>query len=83
MFVMELTYIAPLEAVEEQLDAHMAWLDAHYASGVFLASGRKVPRDGGIILAAGSAPKRRGGSAVAEADAPGPQERRREPVGGS
>ncbi|CAL9588637.1 hypothetical protein SUDANB120_05199 [Streptomyces sp. enrichment culture] len=53
MFVMELTYIAPLEAVEEQLDAHIAWLDAHYASGVFLASGRKVPRDGGIILAAG------------------------------
>ncbi|MEV4195754.1 YciI family protein [Streptomyces toxytricini] len=53
MFVMELTYIAPLEAVEEQLDAHIAWLDAHYATGVFLASGRKVPRDGGIILAAG------------------------------
>ncbi|MEW2413238.1 YciI family protein [Streptomyces sp. NPDC046866] len=53
MFVMELTYTAPLEAVEEQLDAHIAWLDTYYASGVFIASGRKVPRDGGIILAAG------------------------------
>ncbi|MER7461414.1 YciI family protein [Streptomyces sp. NPDC097981] len=53
MFVMELTYTAPIEAVEEQLDAHIAWLDGYYASGVFLASGRKVPRDGGIILAAG------------------------------
>lgn len=53
MFVMELTYIAPIEAVEEQLDAHIAWLDTYYASGVFLASGRKVPRDGGVILARG------------------------------
>ncbi|MFF4101713.1 YciI family protein [Streptomyces sp. NPDC001903] len=53
MFVMELSYIAPIEAVEDELDAHIAWLDGYYASGVFLASGRKVPRDGGIILAAG------------------------------
>ncbi|MGW7311886.1 YciI family protein [Streptomyces sp. NPDC054854] len=53
MFVMELTYIAPVEAVEEEMDAHVAWLDGHYAAGVFLASGRKVPRDGGVILAGG------------------------------
>ncbi|MCX4528977.1 MULTISPECIES: YciI family protein [unclassified Streptomyces] len=53
MFVMELTYIAPIEAVEEQMDAHIAWLDGHYAAGVFLASGRKVPRDGGVVLAGG------------------------------
>ncbi|MGW5847378.1 YciI family protein [Streptomyces sp. NPDC055254] len=53
MFVMELTYTAPIEAVEDQLDAHLAWLDGYYASGVFLASGRKVPRDGGVILAGG------------------------------
>lgn len=53
MFVMELTYTAPLEDVEDVLDTHLAWLDGYYASGVFLASGRKVPRDGGIILAAG------------------------------
>ncbi|WP_329377216.1 YciI family protein [Streptomyces sp. NBC_01351] len=53
MFVMELTYTAPVEAVEEQMDAHIAWLDGYYASGIFLASGRKVPRDGGVILAGG------------------------------
>ncbi|MEU7064757.1 YciI family protein [Streptomyces sp. NPDC053429] len=53
MFVMELTYTAPLEAVDAQMDAHVAWLDRYYASGVFLASGRKVPREGGVILAAG------------------------------
>ncbi|MFJ4777015.1 YciI family protein [Streptomyces sp. NPDC088762] len=53
MFVMELTYIAPIEAVEEEMDAHIAWLDGYYAAGVFLASGRKVPRDGGVILAGG------------------------------
>ncbi|MFJ8162652.1 YciI family protein [Streptomyces sp. NPDC096136] len=53
MFVMELVYTAPIEDVEEVLDAHIAWLDGHYASGVFLASGRKVPREGGVILARG------------------------------
>ncbi|GAA2923961.1 YciI family protein [Streptomyces thioluteus] len=53
MFVLELTYIAPLERVEAAHAEHVAWLDAHYASGLFLASGRKVPRDGGVILAAG------------------------------
>jgi uncharacterized protein YciI len=31
----------------------MAFLKEHYAAGRFLASGRKVPRDGGIILALG------------------------------
>ncbi|MEU5048820.1 YciI family protein [Streptomyces sp. NPDC021096] len=53
MFVLELTYIAPIERIDAALQEHVAWLDAHYASGVFIASGRKVPRDGGIILALG------------------------------
>jgi uncharacterized protein YciI len=35
------------------LRAHMRFLKAHYTSGHFLVSGRKVPRDGGIILAVG------------------------------
>ena len=30
---------------------HVAWLDRHYKDGTFVASGRKVPRDGGVILA--------------------------------
>ncbi|MEU5428610.1 YciI family protein [Streptomyces olivoreticuli] len=53
MFVLELTYIAPIERIDAALAEHVAWLDAHYASGVFIASGRKVPRDGGIIIAIG------------------------------
>ncbi|MFG1796608.1 YciI family protein [Nocardia sp. NPDC049149] len=53
MFVLELTYIAPMERVDAVLSDHVAWLDAHYASGVFLASGRKEPRDGGVIIALG------------------------------
>ncbi|MFJ4906872.1 YciI family protein [Streptomyces sp. NPDC093249] len=53
MFVLELTYTAPVERVDVFLDAHVAWLDEQYAAGVFVASGRKNPRDGGIILAAG------------------------------
>jgi uncharacterized protein YciI len=51
MFVPELTYTAPLDAVDALLDAHVAWLDQHFEKGVFLAAGRKNPRDGGIILA--------------------------------
>ncbi|MFI6638265.1 YciI family protein [Streptomyces sp. NPDC050504] len=53
MFVLELTYTGPVERVDELLDAHVTWLDAQYEAGVFIASGRKNPRDGGIILAVG------------------------------
>ncbi len=53
MFVLELTYTAPVERADALMDAHRAWLDEQYAAGVFLASGRKNPRDGGVILAAG------------------------------
>ena len=31
--------------------AHVRFLTKYYASGNFLVSGRKIPRDGGIILA--------------------------------
>ncbi|MET7648915.1 YciI family protein [Streptomyces sp. NPDC005426] len=53
MFVLELSYTAPLDRVDAVLREHVAWLDAHYAAGVFIASGRKNPRDGGVILAVG------------------------------
>ncbi|MER8040721.1 YciI family protein [Streptomyces hydrogenans] len=53
MFVLELTYTAPVERADALMEAHIAWLDEQYAAGVFLASGRKNPRDGGVILAAG------------------------------
>ncbi|MDQ1050061.1 YciI family protein [Streptomyces sp. V4I2] len=51
MFVLELTYTAPLDAVDAVLEAHVAWLDELYEQGVFLASGPKNPREGGVILA--------------------------------
>ncbi|MET9800491.1 YciI family protein [Streptomyces sp. NPDC006368] len=53
MFVLELTYTGPVERADALMEAHVAWLDEHYASGVFIASGRKNPRDGGVILAVG------------------------------
>lgn len=53
MYIVELTYLKPIEAIEQQLAAHRAYLDVHYASGIFLASGPKDPRNGGVILASG------------------------------
>jgi uncharacterized protein YciI len=53
MFVIELIYKADLEDIDAHMKAHMRFLKAHYASGHFLVSGRKIPRDGGIILAVG------------------------------
>ncbi|MFV0596708.1 YciI family protein [Shewanella sp.] len=51
MFVITLTYKKPLADVELHLAAHIAYLDEYYGKGVFIASGRKVPRTGGVILA--------------------------------
>ena len=51
MFIVSLTYTRPLEEVDALMDPHMTWLKKHYASGLFVASGRQVPRTGGVILA--------------------------------
>ncbi|GAA0606666.1 MULTISPECIES: YciI family protein [Thalassospira] len=53
MFVVSLNYKVPLEQVDAHIEDHIAWLKQAYAKGMFLASGRKVPRDGGVILAKG------------------------------
>jgi uncharacterized protein YciI len=53
MFVIELIYKADLAKIDAHMAAHMKFLEKHYASGHFLVSGRKIPRDGGIILAVG------------------------------
>jgi len=53
MFVIELIYKADLADIDAQMTPHVAFLKKYYAAGNFLASGRKIPRDGGIILAAG------------------------------
>ena len=51
MFVIELNYIVRLSEIDAHMKAHMAFLRKYYASGHFVMSGRKIPRDGGIILA--------------------------------
>ena len=53
MFVIELIYKADLAKIDAHMPAHVKFLNKYYASGHFLVSGRKIPREGGIILAAG------------------------------
>jgi uncharacterized protein YciI len=51
MFVIELSYKAPLAGIDARMRAHVAFLNKYYAAGNFLVSGRQVPRTGGIIIA--------------------------------
>jgi uncharacterized protein YciI len=51
MFIIELIYKADLAEIDAHMKAHVTFLKKHYASGEFLVSGRKIPRDGGIIVA--------------------------------
>jgi uncharacterized protein YciI len=54
MFIIELHYKADLTQVDAHMKAHVAFLRKYYASGHFVMSGRKIPRDGGIIIAVGA-----------------------------
>jgi uncharacterized protein YciI len=58
MFVIELTYKAPLADIDASMPAHVKFLKKYYAAGNFVVSGRKIPRDGGIILAVGDSRQR-------------------------
>jgi len=51
MFIVNLTYKVELQKIDEHLEAHVKFLDEQYKKGYFLASGPKVPRNGGVILA--------------------------------
>ena len=51
MFVVDLTYIVPLEKLDAHMTEHVKYLHKYYKLNVFVASGRKVPRTGGVILA--------------------------------
>lgn len=50
MFIFKLHYLKSIEEVEKYLPAHLNYLQEHYDSGDFIASGRQVPRIGGVIL---------------------------------
>lgn len=51
MFIINLTYIVPLETIDAHMTEHVKFLKEYYKQNIFLVSGRKVPRTGGIILA--------------------------------
>ena len=50
-----LTYVKPLDEVDAQMAAHVAWLDRGLSEGLFLVAGRRDPRTGGVILCRGKA----------------------------
>jgi uncharacterized protein YciI len=51
MFVVVTKYLKPTEEVAEHIAGHREWAQACYASGYFLASGRRMPPEGGIVIA--------------------------------
>jgi uncharacterized protein YciI len=51
MYIIELTYKVPVEQIDAHMTEHVKYLDKYYQKGVFIASGRKDPRDGGLIFA--------------------------------
>lgn len=53
IFVITLTYKAPLAEVDAAMDSHIAYLNKHFRRGNIVASGRQVPPTGEIILAKG------------------------------
>jgi uncharacterized protein YciI len=53
MFIIELSYKVPLTEIDAAMKAHMTFVRKYYASGHFMVSGRKIPREGGVILATG------------------------------
>ena len=50
MFVVDLHYVVSLDRVDSVIPDHVEFLKRNYASGAFIASGRKAPRTGGIII---------------------------------
>ena len=53
-FVLISRYTAPAERIEELVPAHREYLHERLATGLFVASGRRVPWTGGVIVARGS-----------------------------
>jgi uncharacterized protein YciI len=54
VFLLIVSYTAPLAEVDAILADHLTWVVDHYTDGTFLLSGRQNPRDGGgFILAKG------------------------------
>lgn len=50
-FLIEITYLAPIEAIDAALTDHRAFLQVGYDEGLLLCSGPLEPRTGGILIA--------------------------------
>lgn len=50
-YLITLTYLVPLERLNETTPAHRAFLQEGYDAGLLLMSGPQEPRIGGIIMA--------------------------------
>lgn len=50
MFIIQTTYIKPIEMVDQYLVEHRNFLEKHYQQNAFVASGPMNPRTGGIII---------------------------------
>ena len=50
-FLINLTYVVPLEKVVENTPDHRAYLKTNYDAGILLFSGPRVPRTGGVLFA--------------------------------
>jgi uncharacterized protein YciI len=51
MFAVILSYLRPLDEVNEALPAHRDFLAEFYAKGFGIASGRQIGTSGGVIIA--------------------------------
>jgi uncharacterized protein YciI len=51
MFIVTLTYLKPVADIDALMHDHVEWLKTGYDEGLFIASGRRVPRTGGVIIA--------------------------------
>lgn len=50
LFVINVTYKANIEIIEQNLEEHRAYLRSGYERGVLIASGPQNPKIGGIII---------------------------------
>ncbi|TLD96191.1 GTP cyclohydrolase [Helicobacter jaachi] len=52
LFVCLVHYTKPYEEVQTKLQEHREYLKKGYEKGILLASGPRIPKDGGIIIGA-------------------------------
>jgi uncharacterized protein YciI len=50
-FIVEATYLAPFEKIQQVIPVHRAWLQKGYDLGLFLCSGPQHPPVGGFLVA--------------------------------